>query len=117
MEIAKGVIYAAEAVEKYDKAGELSGEMQELLGLLDEKCDVICSIRDERCRNARNSVKLRGIYGDQYRGSMYEYEKCVHKKMESTYKGLPRNDYINLWNDEQIRETVLRAEEYFRTKR
>ena len=117
MEIAKGAIYSTEAVEKYDKAGELSGEMQELLGLLDEKCDVICSIRDERCRNARNAVKSRGIYGDQYRGSMYEYEKCVRKKMESTYKGLPRNDYINLWNDELIRETVLRAEEYFRTNR
>lgn len=70
MDIAKGAIYAAEAVEKYDKAVELSGEMQELLGRLDEKRDVICSIRDERCRNVRNSVKLRGIYIEQYRDSM-----------------------------------------------
>lgn len=89
--------------------------MQELLGLLDEKCDVICSIRDERCRNARNAVKSRGIYGDQYCGSMYEYAKSVREKMEATYKDLPPNGYINLWNDKQIRETVLQAEEYFRT--
>lgn len=57
-------------LEKYGKAVELSGEMQELLGLLDEKRDMICSIRDKRCRNVRNSVKLRGIYVKQYRASM-----------------------------------------------
>ena len=106
---------AAEAVEKYDKSVELSSEMRELLERLDETRDAICSISDERRRNAQNAVKSRGIYGEQYRGSMYEYAKSVREKMESTYKDLPKNGYINLWNDEQIREIVLRAEEYFRT--
>lgn len=106
---------AEEAVEKYDKAVELSDEMRELLERLDETRDAISSIRDERRRNARNAVKSRGIYGEQYRGSMYEYAKSVREKMEATYKDLPKNGYINLWDDEQIRETVLQSEEYFRT--
>lgn len=106
---------AAEAVEKYDKAVELSGEMRELLERLDETRDAICSIRDDRRLNARKAVKSRGIYGEQYRGSMYEYAKSVREMLELTYKDLPPNGYINLWDDEQIRETVLQAEEYFRT--
>ena len=89
--------------------------MRELLERLDETRDAISSMRDERRRNARNAVKSRGIYGEQYRGSMYEYAKNVREKMEATYKDLPPNGYINLWDDEQIRETVLQAEEYFRT--
>ena len=60
-------------------------------------------------------MKSRGIYGKQYCGSMYEYAKSVRENMESTYKDLPKNGYINLWNNEQIRETVLQSEEYFRT--
>ena len=46
---------------------------------------------------------------------MYEYAKSVREMLELTYKDLPPNGYINLWDDEQIRETVLQAEEYFRT--
>lgn len=106
---------AAEAVEKYDNAVELSGNMQDLLKKLDETRDTICSIRDERSRYAREAVQSRGINGEQYRGSRYEYVKSVREMMESTYKDLPRDGYINLWDDDQIRNTVLRAEEYFKT--
>lgn len=106
---------AAEAVKKYDNAVKLSGDMQELLETLDETRDEICSIRDKRSRIAREAVQSRGINGEQYRGNMYEYAKSVREMMESTYKDLPPDGYINLWDDDQIRETVLRAEEYFKT--
>lgn len=106
---------AAEAVEKYDNAVKLFGDMKELLGKLDETRDAICFIKDERSRSAREAVRTRGINGEEYRGNMYEYAKGVHEMMETTYKGLPQDGYINLWEDEQIRDTVLRAEEYFKT--
>ena len=106
---------AAEAIEKYDNAVKLSDDMRELLKTLDETRDAICSIKDERSRSAREAVQSRGINGEQYRCSMYEYAKSVREMMESTYKGLPRDGYINLWYDDQIRNTVLRAEDYFKT--
>lgn len=105
---------AAEAVEKYENAVELFGDMKKLLGKLDETYDAICFIKDERSRNAREAVRSRGINGEQYRCSMYEYAKSVHEMMESAYKDLPQDGYINLWEDEEIRNTVLRAEEYFK---
>ena len=106
---------AAEAVEQYDKAVELSGDMRELLENLDETREAICSIRNERSRITRSAVQSRGLNGEQYRNDMYEYAKSVREMMEATYKGLPQNGYINLWDDDQIRETVLQAEEYFKT--
>lgn len=106
---------AAEAVEQYDKAVDLSNNMRKLLGKLDETRDAICSIRNERSRITRNAVQSRGLNGEQYRGDMYEYAKSVREMMEATYKRLPQDGYINLWNDDQIRETVLQAEEYFKT--
>ena len=89
--------------------------MRELLERLDETRDTLYSVSDERRRNARNAMKSRWIYGEQYRGSMYEYVNSVREMVESTYKDLPANGYINLWDDDQTRETVLRAEEHFRT--
>lgn len=89
--------------------------MRDLLEWLDETRDAIYSIRDERRQKAWNAVKSRGIHGEHYRGSMYEYANSVREMLESTYKDLPANGYINLWDDDQIRETVLRAEEHFRT--
>lgn len=91
--------------------------MQEILGKLEETRDEIYSIRDECRRNARNAVQLWRIYGAQYRGSMYEYAKSVREMPETTYNDFLRNEYINLQDDEQIRKTVLQAEEYCWTNR
>lgn len=105
---------AAEAVEKYDNAVDLSGDMWRLLEKLGVTRDTIRLIKDERSRNAREAMRSRGINGEQCRGNMYEYAKSVHEMMEAIYKDLPRDGYINLWEDEQIRNTVLQAEEYFK---
>lgn len=64
---------------------------------------------------AREAVQARGLNNEPYRGNMYEYAKSVREVMEDTYKYIPQSGYINLWNDDQIRETVLKAEEYFKT--
>lgn len=106
---------AAEAVEKYDNAISLSNDLQELLRKLDETRNALCSIKDVRSRNARAAVQARGLNNEPYRGNMYEYAKSVREMMEATYKDIPQSGYINLWNDNQIRETVLQAEEYFKT--
>lgn len=107
---------AADAVEKYDNAVKLSDDMNVLLAALDETRDSICFIRNERSRNAREAVQSRGINGEQYRGSMYEYAKSVREMLEATYKELPPDGYINPWNDDQIRNAVLGAEEYFKSQ-
>lgn len=106
---------AIEAVEKYDNAVSLSADMQKLLEKLDETRDSICSVKEARSRNALEAVQARGLNNEPYRGNMYEYAKSVREMMEAAYKGVPKNGYINLWEDEQIRETVLQAEEYFKT--
>lgn len=108
-----GYDIAAEAVKKYDEAVELSAQLRELLGKLDQTSGDIRSIKAERNRNARKAVQSRGINGEQYRGSMYEYAKSVREMVEATYGELPDNGYINPWKDQQIRETILQAEEYF----
>lgn len=90
-------------------------KLREIFERLDETRDTLYSVRDERRRNFRNAVKSREIYVEQFHGSMYEYAKSVREMMESFYKDLPPNGYINLWGDEQIRETVLQPEEYFKT--
>lgn len=106
---------AAEAVEKYDNAINLSKDMRGLLEKLDETRDVLRSVKDVRSRSAREAVQARGLNNEPYRGNMYEYAKSVREVMEDTYKYIPQSGYINLWNDDQIRETVLKAEEYFKT--
>jgi len=105
---------AAEAVKKYDNAVKLSSEMQDLIGKLDETSDTIRSIKETRSRSAREAVQARGLNIELYRGDMYEYAKSIRAMMEATYKDIPQNGYINLWDDDQIRETVLQAEEYFK---
>lgn len=104
---------AAEAVNKYNSAVALSNDLQVLMGKLDETKNAVISIRDERSQNVCTAVQSRGINGKQYHGSMYEYAKGVREEVETVYKNLPQNGYINLWNDNQIRSTIQQAEVYF----
>lgn len=104
---------AAEAVEKFDKAKELSAEMRELMGHLYNSGEAIRLYRTAGINNSQQAMRVRGRNEVRYNGSMYEYVRTVRQEMERVYADLPDDGYLNPYKDEQIWKTVLGAEEYF----
>lgn len=106
---------ARTAVEKYDKAVKLSDEMQKLLSKITESKRSIQTHHLERKNHSQQLIFARSVNQEFYESNMYSYVKKVKEKMVSVYGGFSDCGYINPCMDEQIWNTIIQAENYFRT--
>ena len=107
--------YIAEALENYNKATELHNELIKLLDQTKVSQKNIRSFKTESRKNVHDTMHMRGINGEQYRNSVYEYAKSVRERIEFIYQNLSDDGYTNPYKDEQIWNMILQAEEYFKT--
>ena len=59
-------------------------------------------------------MRNRGVKQERYENNMYSYAKIVKEKIEAVYGELSDDGYINPCKDEQIWNTIVQAEDYFR---
>lgn len=105
---------ARNAVEKYDEAVKLSDEMQKLLAQINILRSSVRTHNLERTNHSQNMMRVRAANQERYDSNMYIYAKSVKEKVETVYGELADDSYINPRKDEQIWNTILQAEEYFK---
>lgn len=102
------------AVEKYDEAVKLSDEMQKLLSKITVSRRSMQTHHLERMNHSQLLMRTRSVNHERYESNMYSYAKMVKEKMKTVYGELPNDGYINPCRDEQIWNTIVQAEDYFR---
>lgn len=105
---------AKTAVEKYDEAVKLSDEMQKLLSKITVSRRSMQTHHLERMNHSQQLMRTRSVNRERYESNMYSYAKMEKEKMKAVYGGLPNDGYINPCKDEQIWNTIVQAEDYFR---
>ena len=105
---------AKDAVEKYEEAVKLSDEMQKLLAQITVSRRSVQMHHLERMNHSQQRMRNRGVKQERYESNMYSYAKIVKEKLEAVYGVLSDDDYINPCKDEQIWNTIVQAEDYFR---
>lgn len=68
----------------------------------------------ERMNHSQQLMRTRSVNRERYESNMYSYAKMEKEKMKAVYGGLPNDGYINPCKDEQIWNTIVQAEDYFR---